>query len=177
MEIIPARLEGVSILKPEKRGDERGYLVRTHCLEAFQEAGLNDRWVQSSITSSPVKGTLRGMHFQSAPCGEIKLIRCISGVVWDCLVDHRRDSPTFGQWESFELNEENSHALYVPEGIAHGFLTLSTDVRMLYFMSAPYSAAHATGLRWDDPRIGIDWPDQPVVISSRDASWPLLGES
>lgn len=126
------------------------------------------------MTSSPVLGTLRGMHFQKPPCGEIKLIRAVTGKVWDCLVDVRPDSPSFGKWESFELSEENGSALYVPEGIAHGFLTLTPEVRMLYFMSVPYSPEHATGVYWKDPEVAIAWPGNPLVISAKDGSWPPL---
>ena len=176
MEIQPAYLHGVHIIQPKKIGDERGYLVRTHCQETLAAAGLGTTWVQSSLTCSAIQGTLRGLHFQTPPCGEIKLIRCLTGSVWDCLVDIRRDSPTFGKWEAFNLSEENATALYVPEGIAHGFLTLSPDVRMLYSMSAPYSAAHAAGLRWDDPSLAIPWPAVPALLSERDASWPTLAE-
>lgn len=174
MDITPARLQGVHRLASVKRGDERGYLIRTQCLETFTEAGLNNRWVQSSMTYSALEGTLRGMHFQTEPFGEIKLIRCVTGAVWDCLVDIRSGSPTYGQWEAFELSEENGDALYVPEGIAHGFYTLTPDARMLYSMSTPYSAPHASGIRWDDPDLAIPWPGAPAVLSERDASWPTL---
>jgi len=170
----PTTIPGVFLVSSPKHGDERGYLQRICCEESFQSEGLNTRWAQSSMTSSPVQGTLRGMHFQKPPCGEIKLIRAVSGKVWDCLVDVRPDSPTFGKWESFELSEENGHALYVPEGIAHGFLTLSPDVRMLYSMSVPYSPQHAAGVLWKDPGLAILWPGDPLVISEKDQSWPAF---
>lgn len=170
----PTTIPGVFLVNSPKHGDERGYLQRIYCEKSFQAEGLNTRWVQSSMTSSPVQGTLRGMHFQKPPCGEIKLIRAVSGKVWDCLVDVRPDSPTFGKWESFELSEENGRALYVPEGIAHGFLTLSPDVRMLYSMSVPYSPEYACGLHWNDPALSIRWPNVPCVISERDQNWPFL---
>lgn len=176
MDIQPTSLSGVFLIDSTKRGDPRGYLVRTYCAEAFRKAGLNTNWLQSSVTCSPAVGTLRGMHFQSAPYGEIKLIRCITGRVWDCLVDIRPDSPTFGKWEAFELSEDNNHALYVPESIAHGFLTLTPDVRLHYSMSAVYSAPHARGIRWNDPQLAIPWPGKPTVIAEKDSSWPLLSE-
>lgn len=116
------------------------------------------------------------MHFQKAPCGEIKLIRTVTGKVWDCLVDVRPESPTFGKWEAFELSEENGNALYVPEGIAHGFLTLTPDVRMLYSMSVPYSPEHASGFLWNDPALAITWPGEPSIISGKDQSWRCLSE-
>lgn len=173
MTVTPASLlPGVFLVRSEKRGDDRGYLIRTCCEDSLRQAGLNTRWVQSSVTYTAAKGTLRGMHYQKPPFAEIKLIRCLTGAVWDCLVDIRPDSPTFGRWEAFELSEENGLALYVPEGIAHGFITLTPDVRMLYSMSAVYSAPHASGIRWNDPRIGIQWPAVPEVMSSRDETYP-----
>jgi len=176
MQIIPTTLPGVMLLKSAKLGDERGYLVRTYCATAFAAAGLNTHWRQSSITCSPTKHTLRGMHFQQQPYAEIKLIRCLTGAVWDCLVDVRPDSPSYGKWESFELSEDNASSLYVPAGIAHGFLSLTPDVRLHYSMSAEYSATHASGLRWNDPALAISWPASPVVIAAKDLTWPLLNE-
>jgi len=174
MTIVATTLPGVFRITSEKRGDARGYLVRTHCEDTFHTAGLNTHWRQSSLTYSPAPATLRGMHFQTAPFGEVKLIRCVSGALWDCLVDIRPNSATFGRWESFDLSEENSMALYVPEGIAHGFFTLTPDVRLLYSMSACHSAPHSCGLLWNDPQVGIQWPGSPDVISEKDATWPGL---
>ena len=176
MEIQATTLPGVFLIGSEKRGDHRGYLVRTYCEGTFREAGLNTGWLQSSVTASPLAGTLRGMHFQKLPFGEIKLIRCLTGTVWDCLVDIRPDSPAYGKWQAFELSEENADSLYVPEGIAHGFLTLTPDVRMHYSMSAVYSAPHASGILWNDPALAIAWPRTPAVISEKDQSWPLLAD-
>jgi len=174
MEIESTTIPGVHLVRTPKHGDKRGYVQRSYCEKSFEANGLNTRWVQSSITSSPAAGTLRGMHFQKAPHGEIKLIRAVSGKVWDCLVDVRPDSPTYAKWEAFELSEENGLALYVSEGIAHGFYTLSNDVRMLYFMSAPYSEAHASGILWNDSDIAIPWPGTPIVMSEKDQYWPAL---
>lgn len=174
MKIESTTIPGVYLVISPKHGDERGYLQRSYCEESFEANGLNTRWMQSSITSSPVLGTLRGMHFQKAPHGEIKLIRAVSGKVWDCLVDVRPDSPTYGKWEGFGLSEENGLALYVPKGIAHGFITLSNDVRMLYSMSAAYSASLACGVRWNDPELAIKWPNHPTVIADKDQNWPLF---
>ncbi|MDB6072341.1 MAG: dTDP-4-dehydrorhamnose 3,5-epimerase [Verrucomicrobiales bacterium] len=172
MQITPAKLSGVHTVQPAVHGDERGYLVRTYCGETFRAAGLGTEWTQGSLTYSPLLHTLRGMHFQKEPCGEVKLIRCVTGKIWDCLVDLRPASPTHLQWEAFELSEENALSLYVPDGIAHGFLTLTPDVRMLYSMSAPYSPGHASGVRWNDPAFRIAWPHLPVLISERDAQYP-----
>lgn len=177
MKIESTTLPGVHLIHSEKRGDHRGYLVRSYCEEHFEKAKLNTHWIQSSITASPVAGTLRGMHYQKPPFAEIKLIRCLTGAIWDCLVDVRPESSTFGKWEAFELSEENGLSLYVPAGVAHGFFTLTADVRMLYAMSAAYSAPHAAGVRWNDCKLAIKWPGEPTVIADRDNEWPLLPES
>ena len=174
MTTAPTTIPGVFLVSSPKHGDERGYLQRVNCDESLAAAGLNTRWVQSSITSTPVQGTLRGMHFQKAPFGEIKLIRAVSGKVWDCLVDVRPNSPTFGKWEAFELSEENGNALYIPEGIAHGFYTLANDVRMLYSMSMPYYPGHASGILWNDPALSISWPEMPTIVSVKDEEWPVI---
>ena len=137
---------------------------------------MQTNWVQSSVTYSAYKETLRGMHFQESPTEEIKLIRCLSGRVWDCIVDIRKGSPTFGHWESFELSEENGVSIYLPEGIAHGFYTLTDDVRMLDSMSVEYSAEHAKGVCWDDPNLSISWPGEPQIISERDTNWPPISK-
>jgi len=176
MNILTTSLEGVRVIEASPRGDERGYLVRTYCERAFVEAGLNINWVQHSLTHTAVAGSLRGMHLQSPPHSEIKLIRCVAGRVWDCLVDLRKGSPTHGCWEAFELGAENERALYVPEGIAHGFYTLTPDVRMYYQMSAEYAADHATGVRWNDPGLAIAWPGIPTVVSEKDSALPLFAD-
>ena len=173
MDIIKTDLAGVFLVRAGHKADPRGYLVRTNCEESFEKANLETDWVQSSLTSTPQRACLRGMHFQREPHAEIKLVRCVSGVVWDCLVDLRESSPTYRKWLGFELSEENGDAVYIPKGIAHGFVTLTAGVRMLYSMSAPYSEKHASGVRWNDPAIGIDWPIIPRQIAEKDRRWPL----
>lgn len=174
MEIRSTTLEGVHLIASKLLGDERGYLSRMYCEKTFRDAGLCTQWVQTSITYSAQVKTLRGMHFQKEPHGEIKLIRCLTGKVWDCLIDLRKNSASYGKWEAFELSEENAHALYVPAGIAHGFFTLTSDVRMHYSMSTPFSAEHASGVRWNDAAFQIAWPDVPEVISQKDQTWDLI---
>ncbi len=174
MDLLPTTLPGTFVIESRKHGDTRGYLIRTYCRDAFGDWGLNTDWPQSCITSSPAEGTLRGMHFQTPPHAEIKLIRCVTGKVWDCLVDLRKDSPAYLRWEAFELSEENGRSLYVPEGIAHGFLTLTSDVRMHYSMSKPFAPDSASGILWNDPAVSIVWPNLPSLISEKDNSWPLL---
>jgi dTDP-4-dehydrorhamnose 3,5-epimerase len=167
-------LDGVFAVRPQIRSDERDHLVRISCDEQFEERGLNIAWVQTSLTHTLHALTLRGMHYQSGNYGEIKLIRCVSGCVWDCLLDIRPESPTYRLWQSWELSARNELGLYVPAGIAHGFLSLTPDARMLYFMSQPDAAADATGVRWDDPFAGIQWPFEPEHISEKDSALPTL---
>lgn len=176
MDFVPTRLPGVLRVIGEKRGDERGHLIRTHCAATFAAAGLPAGWTQSSVTATPARLTLRGMHLQHPPHAETKLVRCLTGRVWDCVVDLRPGSPTFGQWEGFELEQDQPEALYLPPGIAHGFLTLTDQVRLLYFMDADYAPQALGGIRWDDPDLAIAWPEQPRLVSTRDQALPPLAQ-
>jgi dTDP-4-dehydrorhamnose 3,5-epimerase len=152
--------------------DERGFLARSYCADAFRAHGLNTSWVQCSFTQTTTRGALRGMHWQEAPHSEIKLIRCEHGAVWDVLVDIRRESPTFGQWEAFELRSETGMMLYVPEGVAHGFQCLETESRLYYMMSAAYEPLSARGIRYNDVTLGITWPLPVTQVSPKDLQWP-----
>ena len=173
MNIIKTDLPDVLIIEPKVFGDARGFFYESFNACTFAEAtGLRVTFVQDNHSRS-AKNVLRGLHYQiKQPQG--KLVRVVAGEVFDVAVDLRKNSPTFGKWEAFELSEENGDALYVPEGIAHGFYTLSNDVRMLYSMSVPYSAAHASGIHWNDPDTAIPWPGLPSLISAKDVSWPKL---
>jgi dTDP-4-dehydrorhamnose 3,5-epimerase len=162
------------LLQPERHEDERGYFARLWCEREHAEQGLNTNLTQINVSHNRVQGTLRGMHFQIAPHAEIKIVRCNRGSIFDVVVDVRSDSPTYCRWQGFQLNQANGDMLYVPEGFAHGFLTLSDDVEVYYQMSTGYSAESARGLRWDDPALGIDWPGEVKVISQRDLDWPRL---
>jgi dTDP-4-dehydrorhamnose 3,5-epimerase len=152
--------------------DERGFFARTWCREEFADHGLTPELAQCSISFSHRKGTLRGLHYQAAPHQEAKLVRCTRGAIWDVALDLRRDSPTYRAWFGVELSAANRAALYIPEGCAHGQLTLSDDSEVLYQMSAPYVPSAARGVRYDDPAFGIEWPGEVVVINDRDASYP-----
>jgi len=165
-------LAGAFLLDVERHGDERGFFARSWCHDEFAAHGLNPRLVQCSISRNRMKGTLRGLHYQSAPCAEAKLIRCTMGAIYDAIVDLRPGSPTRGRYFGAVLTADNHRALYVPEGFAHGFLTLAVDSEVLYQMSEYYHPEAAGGVRWNDPAFGIAWPDRPVVISDRDASYP-----
>ena len=165
-------LKGAFVIEPERRHDERGFFARTWCEREFAAAGLPLQWVQCNISFNKQQGTLRGMHYQAAPGGETKVVRCIRGAIYDVLVDLRPDSPSYGKWVSRELTADNRESLYVPEGVAHGFLTLTDRTEVLYLISSAYVPALARGVRWDDPAFGIQWPGTPAVISQRDRTYP-----
>lgn len=164
-------LKDVLVVDLEKREDERGFFARTWCKREFQDKGLKPSWVQANTAYSRFKRTLRGMHFQIAPHQEIKLVRCIQGRIFDVAVDLRPASETFLRWTGIELSSGNHRMFYVPEGFAHGYLTLSDDVEILYMVSAAYSPEAERGVRWNDPAFGIKWPEQPRIISEKDNSW------
>ena len=168
------KLNGACVLEPELKIDERGFFARTFCCEALSERGLCTDFVQSSISYNTRKGTLRGMHWQSEPHGEVKLVRCTAGALYDVIVDVREESPTFGKWEAVELSQANRVTLYIPRGFAHGFQTLTDDAEVFYMISEQYHPESARGFRWDDPGVGIEWPEEPTIISERDRSFDLL---
>lgn len=176
MKFQPARLPGVWIIDLELREDERGFLARTFCEREFEQYGLNIRWPQCNLTLTRRRGTIRGLHYQAEPKPEIKLIRCAVGAIWDVLVDLRKDSPTFGQWEAFELTGQNRRMLYVPGGIAHGFQCLQDNSEVFYHMSEFYHPELARGVRWNDPQLAIPWPLPDPILSERDRQLPLLSE-
>jgi dTDP-4-dehydrorhamnose 3,5-epimerase len=166
------KISGVFEIHLERKPDERGFFARTWCQDEFESQGLNSKWVQSSISFNSRKGTLRGMHFQAAPHAETKVVRCTSGAIYDVVVDLRPHSPTFKDWIALTLTAENRDMIYIPEGCAHGFLTLRNDSEILYQMSEFYSAESARGVRWDDPAFQIAWPEDVAVISERDRTYP-----
>jgi dTDP-4-dehydrorhamnose 3,5-epimerase len=165
-------VEGAWLIEPEAFEDERGFFARTWDAREFAERGLTGAFVQCSISYSAAFGTLRGLHYQAAPHEEAKLVRCTAGTVFDLVVDLRRKSPTFKRWFGAELSAENRHALYIPEGCAHGFLTLSGDSEVLYQISEFYEPAAGRGVRWNDPAFGIVWPAEVMVINDRDRTYP-----
>jgi dTDP-4-dehydrorhamnose 3,5-epimerase len=168
-------LKGAFEIAPEPHGDERGSFARTFCVDEFAAHGLNPRVVQCNVSYNRTRGTLRGMHYQEAPYAEAKLIRCASGALYDVIVDLRDGSPTFGEWIGVELRGapgKPSRMLYVPEGFAHGFLTLEDDTEIVYQMSALYVPGSARGFRWNDDRFGIEWPEAIHVMSERDRTYP-----
>ena len=176
MKFHQTSLAGLILIELEPRGDERGFLARTYCDREFAGAGLNTRWPQCNLTLTRQQGAVRGMHWQAEPHPEVKLIRCAAGGIFDCLVDVRPESPTFGKWEGFELTARNARQLYVPGGFAHGFQCLTPDCEVCYQMSAADVPDLARGLRHDDAAVGIRWPLPVVQVSARDAGLPLLQE-
>ena len=175
MIFTPTPLEGVWLLEPDLRTDERGYFTRTFSREEFEEQGLEPAVDQCSASFNHRAGTLRGMHYQADPHGEAKLVRCTRGAIFDVALDLRPESPSYLNWHAVELNEANGSALFIPIGCAHGFQTLRDGTEVLYQISAPYVPAAARGVRWDDPAFAIDWPEPPEgerTLSQRDATYP-----
>jgi len=157
----------------EPREDERGFFARTFCAREFEEHGLNSRLVQSSISFNKERGTLRGMHWQEAPHGECKLVRCTRGAIYDVMLDLRRESSTFREWIALELSAENRRQVYVSEGFAHGFQTLTDSTEVFYQMSEFFAPDSARGVRWNDPAFTIHWPHAGrQIMSERDTSYP-----
>jgi dTDP-4-dehydrorhamnose 3,5-epimerase len=175
MRLQETALPGAYLVLPTVNEDERGSFGRLFDAEIFRENGLEpDLARQSSYSYNVATGTLRGMHYQRAPWAEAKLVRCTRGRVFDVIVDIRDDSPTRLQHFAVELTDSNHAAVYVPKGFAHGFLTLTAEAELHYQISTPYNAESAAGLRWDDPALGLPWPEQPAVISQRDRDFPLI---
>lgn len=166
------KLKGAFIIEPERLEDARGFFARSWCAREFEAHGLNPRLAQCSISFSKQKGTLRGMHYQTVPHEEAKLVRCTSGSIYDAIIDLRPESPTFKQYFGLTLTADNHKMLYVPESFSHGFLTLEDNSEVFYQMSEFYSAEHARGVRWNDKAFGIEWPLAPSTMSDRDRSCP-----
>src|SRR6266705_939835 len=165
MKFSTTTLPGVYLIELELKEDERGFLARTFCENEFAEHGLNTRWPQCNLTLTKKRGMIRGMHFQTDPKLEIKLIRCAAGAIYDVLVDVRRESSAFGKWEGFELTSQNRRMLYVPGGIAHGFQCVTDNCEVFYQMSEFYYPELAKGITWADPRVGIQWPVKGALLS------------
>ena len=172
MKLVAAELEGVHLVELELHEDERGAFARTFCEEEFRTAGLHTHYPQANLSRNTRAGTLRGMHWQAAPHGEVKLVRVQRGAIFDCVVDLRPDSPTFRHWLGVELDDSTARALYVPAGFAHGFQTLVDETEVSYRMGSVYRPEAARGFHHADPSIGIRWPLPVQVLSERDAEIP-----
>jgi dTDP-4-dehydrorhamnose 3,5-epimerase len=172
MKFTPTPLHGAFLVEPQPRFDERGFFSRFYCEREFAQAGLINQFVQINNSLSVKGGTFRGMHYQLAPHAEVKVMRCLKGGILDVLLDLRPDSPSFGKWYAAELNEDNRTMMYVPRGVAHGILTLKDHTEVLYLVSAFYEPSSERGIRYDDPRFGIELPFEPAEISDKDRNWP-----
>jgi len=169
-------LKGSYTVDIDKREDDRGFFARYYCIKEFEKEGLTTNIVQMNSTLSKKKGTIRGLHFQRQPKAETKVVRCISGSIWDVIVDIRENSPTYGKWYGLELSSNNRTMMYVPKGFAHGFQTLVDNVELLYLHSEFYSKQLEGGLLYNDKALAIDWPLPVSEISKRDKSHPALYE-
>jgi len=179
VKFLATDVDGCFVVEPEPHVDERGFFARTFSADEFARLGLNPAVVECSVSFNERRGTLRGLHLQTPPHAEAKLVRCTRGRMFDVAVDLRPGSPSYLRWTAAELSADNRRGLYVPEGCAHGFLTLADATEVSYQISAGYSADAGEGYRWDDPAFGIAWPevdDDRLTISDRDRSWPLVSD-
>lgn len=167
-------IHGVLKLRLEPHVDHRGFFARVYCPEEFARAGVAFQSTQINLSHNSEPLTLRGMHYQPEPYAEAKIVRCTRGRIFDVVVDLRPESPTYRQWCGAEIDAQSGAAMFIPEGCAHGFLTLTPDADVLYQMGRMYEPGHGRGVRWDDPALAIAWPGAPRVISDADQAWPLL---
>ena len=177
MQFAPTALDRVVVVDLETLEDDRGFFARGWCLREFAARGIGAEFVQENVGFSRAAGTVRGLHFQRSPFEEAKLVRCTAGAVWDVAADLRPASPTYLRWVGIELSAERRNLMYVPEGCAHGYLTLTAAAEVRYLTSQFYAPDAAGGVRFDDELLGIQWPREVVVASQQDRSWPLLGGS
>jgi dTDP-4-dehydrorhamnose 3,5-epimerase len=172
MRITDTSVTGVFVVEPDVIRDDRGTIVPVWLGDSLGRHGLVSTLAQCNLVRNHRRGTLRGLHYQRPPLQEVKLVGAVRGRIFDVAVDLRPESPTFRHWTALEIDAEAPRMLYLPAGCAHGYQTLTDDAEVMYFVSAPYSAAHQQGVRWDDPAFGIQWPLAPTVIHPRDASYP-----
>lgn len=172
MIFVRTPLAGAMVIEQERHLDDRGYFARTWCKREFEAAGLSSEFVQSNVSRNTRAGTLRGMHWQAYPHEEAKLVRCTQGSIWDVIIDLRPSSPTYTRHFGAELDAGSGRALYIPEGFAHGFVTLQADTEVVYQMANFFEPSAARGLRWNDPAFGISWPIAEPILHPRDASYP-----
>ena len=177
MKVTETNVPGVVILEPEVYADHRGFLLESFNVRDFQKILPEFRSLQDNDSFSPLAGTLRGIHYQKAPMEQIKIVRAVTGAVFDVAVDLRRDSPTFGKWTGTVLSAENHRQLVIPRGFGHAYCTLTPDVHLLYKYDNYFSAEHYREVYWNDPAVGIDWPVRAPVLSDKDKNAPLLAQA
>jgi dTDP-4-dehydrorhamnose 3,5-epimerase len=174
MQFTPSRIPGAWVIDIAPIHDHRGFFAMTWLPEEFSKRGIDPALAQCNLAFNHKRGTLRGMHFQKAPHGQAKIVRATRGALLDVIIDLRPASSTYRQWDAVELTADSRRMLYMPEGIAHGYLTLTDDVEAYYHASTPWVPQSESGVRWNDPAFGITWPFEPVVMSEKDRNWPLL---
>ena len=172
MKVSPAGIEGAFLIRPDKLEDERGYFARTFCVRELEKHLIDPKVVQRSVSYNKKKGTLRGMHYQTAPHEENKFVSCISGSIYDVLIDLRAGSPTYRRWSGAVLSAATFDTLFVPQGCAHGFLTLSDEAIVHYEISEFHHPESARGVCYDDPAFGVVWPSAPIIMNAKDRSYP-----
>ncbi|WCK56167.1 dTDP-4-dehydrorhamnose 3,5-epimerase [Aneurinibacillus sp. Ricciae_BoGa-3] len=177
MKINETKLDGVLVIEPDVFCDRRGFFMESYNESAFNELGLHVRFLQDNHSLSINCGTIRGLHYQLNPKTQTKLVRVLTGVIYDVVVDIRKNSPTFGQYISVILSEENKRELLIPKGYAHGFCTLAPNTQVAYKVDEYYSPDHDRGILWSDPDIGIEWPTSNPVLSKKDEHHPLLKDA
>lgn len=177
MKVTGSKLSGVLLIEPTVFGDHRGFFMESYNLKKFAEFGIEFNFIQDNQSLSVEAGTLRGLHYQLNPMAQTKLIRTISGAIYDVVIDIRKDSPTFGQWEAFIISEENKRQLIVPRGFAHGFCTLVANTQVQYKVDQYYSQEHDRGILWNDPYLGITWPTSNPILSDKDKLHPVFQDA
>ncbi|MFF2018161.1 dTDP-4-dehydrorhamnose 3,5-epimerase [Paenibacillus sp. NPDC058177] len=177
MKVTPLKLKGASLLEPVVHGDNRGFFMESYNEQTMHTLGITLNFIQDNHSLSAEVGVLRGLHYQLNPKAQTKLIRVLSGVIYDVIVDVRRNSPTFGQWVGVILSEHNKRQLLVPKGFAHGFCTLVPNTQVLYKVDEYYSPEHDRGIQWNDPALGIDWPISNPILSDKDQRHPSLKDA
>ncbi|WP_141603621.1 dTDP-4-dehydrorhamnose 3,5-epimerase [Terrilactibacillus laevilacticus] len=177
MKVLESKLKGVKIVEPSVFGDHRGFFMESYNEKVFNELGITENFIQDNHSLSREAGVLRGMHYQLSPKGQTKLIRVATGAIYDVIIDIRKGSPTYGEWEGFILSEYNKRQLLVPKGFAHGFCTITEDVNVLYKVDELYSPDHDRGIAWDDPALNINWPITEPILSNKDQKHPQLKDA
>lgn len=174
MKVINTIFNDAFLLEPKVFGDHRGFFMESYNAQVFEELGLSYTFIQDNHSLSAEAGTIRGLHYQLNPFAQTKLVRAVQGAIYDVIVDIRKESPTYGQWQGFILTEENKRQLLVPMGFAHGFCTLVKNTEVIYKVDNYYSAEHDRGISWNDPYLNIDWPVREPILSEKDTKHPNL---
>lgn len=177
MKVQTTKLLGIKLIEPTVHGDHRGFFMESYNQDGLREHSIETIFVQDNHSLSAEAGVLRGLHYQLAPKAQTKLVRVTAGAIFDVVVDIRKGSPTFGQWEGFVLSADNKHQLFIPAGFAHGFCTLESNSEVLYKVDEYYSPAHDRGIAWNDPALGINWPTDHPILSEKDSKHPVLADA